>query len=160
MGYKIEELKGKHFTQLVSPEYREKVLKFYEDQLKREQPTSYLEFPVDTKSVEQIWLGQRVRFQFGTNKKTMVTAISRHICELRRAQKAIEDSAEKYRGIIEGMQLGIMEVDFDGKVKKVYGRFCEITGYEAEELIGKDPNKILVEPQDEPFMEQQEKQRH
>ena len=60
------------------------------------------------------------------------------------AAEAIRQSEEKYRGIIENMELGLLEVDNDGSILRAYERFCDMTGYQAEELIGKNANEVLV----------------
>lgn len=43
----------------------------------------------------------------------------------------------KYQSIIENMELGLIEVDRKGIIVKAYDRFCEMVGYEPEELLGK-----------------------
>lgn len=67
--------------------------------------------------------------------------------ELRRvADERIRLSEQKYRRIIEALDIGIIETDDEGCIKKVYKRFSDITGYTEEELIGKDPAKLFLEP--------------
>lgn len=58
---------------------------------------------------------------------------------------------EKYRGILENMELGILEVDNDGIVVRAYDRFCAMTGYSQSELMGKDALEILV-PQEQRYI--------
>ena len=48
-------------------------------------------------------------------------------------------SEQKYRSILENMELGILEVDVNGIITKAYPRFCKLIGYTKEELIGNDP---------------------
>jgi PAS domain S-box-containing protein len=64
-----------------------------------------------------------------------------------KAEDRLRRSEEKYRGIIENMDLGLMEVDVDGIIIRAYQRFCDMTGYTAEELIGKKATDILVPPE-------------
>ena len=66
------------------------------------------------------------------------------------AEQAIATSEEKYRGIIENMELGMLETDSEGKVTKVYEQFSNITGYSAEDLLGKKSMDVLVEKADKP----------
>jgi PAS domain S-box-containing protein len=56
---------------------------------------------------------------------------------------ALRKSEEKYRGVIENMQLGLLEVDLNDIIVYPYDRFCEMTGYDREELIGKDTFDLL-----------------
>ena len=61
------------------------------------------------------------------------------------ADRRIRQSEEKYRGIIENMELGLMEVDANGVITKPYPRFCQMTGYEPKDLIGKVANDVFLE---------------
>ena len=62
----------------------------------------------------------------------------------RKAQQVIQESEEKYRGIIENMELGLLEVDLEHNILRPYKYFCEMLGYTAEELIGKNALRLLV----------------
>jgi PAS domain S-box-containing protein len=73
----------------------------------------------------------------------------------RQAQLALRASEEKYRGIIENMELGLLEVDTTGIVVKAYPRFCEMVGYEAAEIIGKDPVSIFLPKEFTPVLQKQ-----
>ena len=53
-------------------------------------------------------------------------------------------SEEKYRGIIENMELGLLEVDNNHNIVKAYNWFCDMTGYTEEELIGKNAVDCLM----------------
>ncbi len=59
-GYSGEELVGKHFSEIIREDYRKKVLFFYLEQLTSGVLSTYLEFPVITKSGNEIWIGQTV----------------------------------------------------------------------------------------------------
>ena len=66
------------------------------------------------------------------------------VTEQKSVQTLIQQSEEKYRGIIENMELGLMEVNNDDEIQKVYDRFCQLTGYEEHELIGKKAADVLL----------------
>lgn len=68
------------------------------------------------------------------------------ITERYETQELIRRSEEKYRGIMENMELGLLEVDNDERIVKVYDYFCKMVGYSAEELIGKQANLIFLPP--------------
>jgi len=68
-------------------------------------------------------------------------------------------SEEKYRGMMEGIELGLMEVDVDGKIVKAYKRFCEMTGYEEEELLGKQANEVFLPQEYIEVMKNQDRDR-
>lgn len=68
----------------------------------------------------------------------------RDVTEEEKAQETIRANEEKYRTVIQRMQLGLIELDGQGRVTDVNERLCTLTGYEPEEFIGKDPIDILV----------------
>lgn len=77
------------------------------------------------------------------------------------AQRTLElrISEDKYRGIIEDMELGLLEVNKEGKIVKAYQRFCDMVGYTPEELSGQDANEKLLPPEYLSVMEKQSKDR-
>lgn len=82
--------------------------------------------------------------------RPFLEGVSKALCErieLRRvADERLRLSEQKYRGIIEGLDIGIIETDLAGKVKKVYNSFTAITGYTEEELLGKHPKDVFLAP--------------
>lgn len=74
----------------------------------------------------------------------------------RHAQNALRASEEKYRGIIENMELGLLEVDTEGVIVRAYPRFCEMVGYEAAEIIGKNATTTFLPPEFLPVLKQQD----
>lgn len=160
LGLRIDEILGKHFSEFVHTDHQKFVVDFYLNNIEGKQKTSYLEFPVVSKGGKSIWLGQKADLTFnndGTLEK--VTAVARDITEKREAQERIRKSEEKYRGLIENMELGLMEIDSNGKVARAYDWFCDMTGYSESELLGKDPLEVLVREEDIPVMQMQEANR-
>jgi PAS domain S-box-containing protein len=66
------------------------------------------------------------------------------ITEQHRSQELLRKSEEKYRGIMDNMELGLMEVDNDQKIIRAYERFCKMVGYTEEELIGQIASEIFL----------------
>jgi PAS domain S-box-containing protein len=59
-------------------------------------------------------------------------------------EQNIKDQEEKYRSLIENMNLGILEVDDKETILRAYRWFCDMTGYTEEELIGKDARDLFL----------------
>lgn len=59
-------------------------------------------------------------------------------------ERTLKIQEEKYRSITVNMNLGLVEVDLDDRIMYVNQSFCEISGYSAEELIGKSASGIFV----------------
>ena len=71
------------------------------------------------------------------------------------ASERLRKSEEKYRGIMENMELGLLELDNDGKIIHVYDRLCEMLGYRPEELVGMDSIETLFPEEFIPDIRQQ-----
>lgn len=60
------------------------------------------------------------------------------------AREQIRRSEEKYRGIMNNMELGLLEVDNNQTIVRAYERFCNMVGYSEEELIGKNAAALFL----------------
>lgn len=62
----------------------------------------------------------------------------RDVTERHYAQQAIRESEEKYRGVLENMELGLLEVDLEENIIRANNTFSQMVGYLPSELIGKN----------------------
>ncbi|KAB7727083.1 PAS domain S-box protein [Rudanella paleaurantiibacter] len=74
-------------------------------------------------------------------------------------RERIRRSEEKYRGIMNNMELGLLEVDNDQTILRAYDRFCKMIGYREDELIGQNAAKMLVPPEFIQVLSEQQQQR-
>jgi len=79
----------------------------------------------------------------------------RNVTEDRKTRDALRRSEEKYRGIMENMELGLLEVDLNERITRAYPRFCKMVGYTQEELLGKNAVEVFLPPEFVPLMEKQ-----
>ncbi|MER0439414.1 ATP-binding protein [Emticicia sp. W12TSBA100-4] len=84
-------------------------------------------------------------YQANENLKKLNESLERQVEE---RTEALQYSEEKYRGILENMDLGLIEVDNQDIIKRAYKRFCDLTGYEEHELIGKKAAEFLLPDED------------
>ena len=83
----------------------------------------------------------------GSDDAEVLLHVLRQQIDLRKqAEQRIVLSEQKYRSIIEGLQIGIIETDLDGLITKVYPQFTKIIGFTEAELLGKHPTEVLVDP--------------
>lgn len=66
------------------------------------------------------------------------------ISERKRAEDHLRRQEEKYRNIIANMNLGLIEVDNNQMIQYANQSFCDVSGFEADELIGKNPSQLFL----------------
>lgn len=69
------------------------------------------------------------------------------IDDLKNAETALREGEERFRAFFENAAVGSMEMDLDSHLIQVNDRFCRITGYRREELLGRSPHD-LTHPED------------
>lgn len=78
-----EEFIGLHYLELVRPDYRAEVEKFYKSQFAARVPDTYLEFPALTGDEGEVWLGQNVRLLAEGHRVIGFQAVARDITRQR-----------------------------------------------------------------------------
>ena len=158
-GYNEQEMLLMMFVNLVDESHKEDVIQHYHNQINNLDEISNLDFPIRSKNGEVIWINQKARLIQGDNGPKEFVVISRDITEIKAANELVKKSEEKYRGIIENLKLGILEVDNDDKIIKAYPQFCSLSGYNEDELIGKSPTELLLDESSQEIMKQQNLER-
>ncbi|MDP5011937.1 MAG: PAS domain S-box protein [Crocinitomicaceae bacterium] len=65
------------------------------------------------------------------------------ITQVIHTKESLKRVDEKYRRIIENFQLGLIEVDLNEVITKVFPSFTDLTGYSEDELLGKNARMLL-----------------
>lgn len=142
-GYKSEDLIGKHFSDMITEEWKEEVRNFYARQFRKKTISTYMEFPIITLEGEQRWLGQTVRIMFDEFRPTLIKgfqAIARDITD----KKLYEEELEKLSLVASETINAVLICDPNGLIEWVNTGFSRITGYELHEVKGKLPGDILA----------------
>ena len=84
-----------------------------------------------------------------------VALIAPFFYAIRRSENALRESEERYRLLIETMNEGLGMVDNKGIRTFVNRKFCEMTGYPKEELIGYPAAKLYVEEENQKIFQEQ-----
>lgn len=153
-GYDTGTLIGSRFDLLVREDYLKQVTSFYVFQIENNIQSTYIEFPILTKDNKEIWLGQTVDLHRSGDKLEFI-ATSRDISDRKRYEKALMLSEDKYKSIIENLELGLLEVDKHGTILKPYKQFCMLTGYKEEELIGKNAVDVFLDEENRKIMDRE-----
>ncbi len=83
--------------------------------------------------------------QDATGEVEIVIGYGINITERKRIEERIVQSEEKYRGIIEKMNLGMIEIDAEEKIIYANHRFCTMSGYTLDELISRKATDLFLE---------------
>ncbi|HWR26163.1 MAG TPA: PAS domain S-box protein, partial [Methanosarcina sp.] len=68
----------------------------------------------------------------------------RETTKFKKAEKALQESEEKYRNMVETAQEGIWLIDSNGNTAFVNQRISEMLGYSPEEILGQPPQKFIA----------------
>ncbi len=79
MGYSRDELLGRHYLDLVHPDYRESVRKYYGRQFTKRIHNTYKEFPSIAKDGSTVWLGQNVQLLSEEGRPVGFQAVARDV---------------------------------------------------------------------------------
>ncbi len=75
------------------------------------------------------------------------------------AENILRIREEKYRSIIDNMNLGLLEVDTEEKILFANQCFCDMCGYGLEELLGKRAAQIFAKGENIELMERKNEER-
>ncbi|MFA5180381.1 MAG: PAS domain S-box protein [Syntrophales bacterium] len=134
IGRQAEEIMGKSFGDFVHPEDRARVREYH---LMRQQgqpaPTRY-ELRVLKPDTSLVYLDiSTVEITYHGEKA--VLAYVKDITERKQSERALRQSEERYRAILEGIEDGYQEVDIQGNFTFFNESFRKIFGYSREELL-------------------------
>lgn len=79
-----------------------------------------------------------------------VVVACRDISEKIKIEQALRDSERQYRAIFEQAAVGVSRTSLDGIFLDINEKFCQITGYSRQELLGRS-YKEMTEPADIPL---------
>lgn len=87
-------------------------------------------------------------YQYTEKEQRLLFLFAQMLINIRNRQKwdnQLRIQEEKYRNIIANMYLGLLEVDLNDQIVYANQTFCEISGYESDELKGKKAGNLLVD---------------
>ncbi len=71
----------------------------------------------------------------------------RDVTEQKESERALRDSEERFRTVVENLTVGLVITDLQGTATYVNRRMSDITGYPVEELVGRDLAALLMRPE-------------
>jgi PAS domain S-box-containing protein len=152
--YPPEYLLGRHYLDLIRPDYRKDAEKFYVSQFKKGLLSTYYEFPIITKSGKEIWLGQRVQLIIENGRILGFHAVARDITERRRMEEALRESEERYRQLVKHAPAAILEFDVEKqKLVALNDVLYEFLGYTNGEIDTMKAIDFLAEESQKLYLE-------
>ena len=95
LGYADEELIGRPYLDLIRPDFRGIVRRFYRRQLARRLSHTYLEFPAIAANGTEVWFGQNVEMIEEDGRVAGFQAITRDITAQRRSEERMRSAREE-----------------------------------------------------------------
>ncbi len=146
IGYTKNELLEKYYWELVAPDYREKVISFYRNQVKNRSWSSYHEFPVINKNGEITWFGHSVQMIYENDKVVKIYASAVDINERRWIETNLISSNENLNALINSSENIVFVINEDLKFEKVFCKYEEYLHQPKRKFIGKHISEIWTDP--------------
>ncbi|HAY3552821.1 PAS domain S-box protein [Elizabethkingia meningoseptica] len=134
-GWTKKEMEGQQIT--------DKIIPNADKNLYRSVLNKQLELNVLKNNGEELTVEMSVIAVTQDNKKHYCYFL-KDISERKRAEDHMRRQEEKYRNIIANMNLGLLEVDNNETIRYANQSFCDVSGYEVDELIGKNPSHLFL----------------
>ena len=87
-----------------------------------------------------ITTGRTRRIESAVRERT--AALQAEVGERQGAEAALRASEQRFRNILDNVPIGVVYSDLDGQVIQANPRFCELTGYDENELAGLLPEQL------------------
>jgi two-component system, sensor histidine kinase and response regulator len=134
----------------IHPDDRERVERSVRAYFAGETPEYSVEFRVRHRDGSYRWMlarGVAVRDEAGRPIRFLGTRID--IAKRKKAEDALRESEERFRGMFENAGVGMAHSDLEGRWLRLNEKFCAIVGYAREELLQKSFQDITC-PDDLP----------
>ncbi len=146
--YSKEEFSNLILSQMIHPEDRQSVLDSYQELLKGKIITGSYECRILTRFRNSIWV-QMNAVQILWDEYPAILVFFTEITERKNAEKALQESEEKYRTFIENIPIGVYRntPGAKGKFLMTNPAFRKIFGYDSEEEMKKiNVSDLYVNP--------------
>lgn len=157
-GYTEHELVGKHFLEIIDPEWKERVAKFYKDQFDNRIQETLFSFPIITKSGEKKWIEQTVIQQkigdriMGhqaivrdiTERKKNEEEIKQKSEELERSNKNLKDSEQQIQSIFNSAPDAVIVINHESTIVKWNHKAEKLFYWNESEVMGKPLYDFII----------------
>jgi PAS domain S-box-containing protein len=114
-GCAESDLVGKHVTELVRSDHRERVSGLLRAQLRDRTRSTYEEFPIQARDGREIWVGQNVHLLLEGEQAVGLQAVARDITDRKRAEEALEAERTRLHEIVARAPVAMAVLDPQGR---------------------------------------------
>ncbi|MDI1306457.1 PAS domain S-box protein [Flavobacterium sp. AED] len=143
-GYTQNEIIGKHFSEIVAPEWRDRVAEFYFNQFKNKIDETLFSFPILTKSREEKWVEQTVMQLREGNRITGHKSIMRDITERKAAEQKLKESEGQLQTIFNEAPDALIVINDEGIIIRWNPQAEKTFGWSLVEAIGKPMRDLII----------------
>jgi len=142
-GFTEEEILGLNSLDIILPNYKDLVKKFYVKQYMSKQSSAYLEYPFRTKDGKIKWFGQASNLIFKNNEISGFHCISRDITDRKKMEEELKIRQKEMTTLLDSIPGFAFLKDLDHKYIIVNQQMCNFLGYTKEEIKGKTAKDLL-----------------
>ncbi|MFQ3173812.1 MAG: PAS domain S-box-containing protein [Flavobacteriales bacterium] len=146
-GYTQKELVDTNISQLISPEWRERVNEFYLNQFKHKVDETLYSFPIITKSRQQKWIEQTVKQLRVGNRITGHKSIMRDITDRQAAEQKLKESEGQLQTIFNEAPDALIVLDDQRSIIRWNPKAEEIFGWSLDEVLGEPMGDLFIPEQ-------------
>ncbi|HTY26263.1 MAG TPA: PAS domain S-box protein, partial [Desulfomonilaceae bacterium] len=136
-GFSQEEITHKHYLDLIHPDYKNRVERFYGLQFVKRIPDTYNEVPIITKKGETVWIGQNVQLVMEGDAIVGFQSIARDISDRKKAEEELRKSETLLNSIIEQSPFSMFICDTEGTLIKINPACKKWVRVTDEDVVGK-----------------------
>jgi diguanylate cyclase (GGDEF)-like protein/PAS domain S-box-containing protein len=133
MGYRDDEVLGKHFLELIRPDHREAAAEFYRRQLQERQPLTTYEFPAISRDGGEVWIHQNVQL---LPERRGFQAVARDVTERKRLEDDRHRLQQELKQFFELSSEMLATIGLDGRFKQLNAAWSRKLGHQLDELKG------------------------
>jgi two-component system, cell cycle sensor histidine kinase and response regulator CckA len=147
-GYSQDEIFRKPYLDLIHPDHRKEVERFYGLQFVKRIQDTYHEVPIITKEGETVWIGQSVQLVMDGDNVAGFQAICRDITDRKRAEEALQNSEQMLKSLLAASPIGIM-FSQHGEIKWGNDAWARMFGFDDAYEYMNQPTGILYSSEEE-----------
>ncbi|MEI6885462.1 MAG: PAS domain S-box protein [Bacteroidota bacterium] len=148
LGYSMEELANLSWSELTHSDDLEADVEQFNRVLEDKQDTYFLEKRFIRKNGEIIWTNLSIGCVRKPDRSVdYMVALFQNISNRKKAEKALEESEQRFRAIMENVNLISANLDTNGNITFANDYFLKLTGWKREEVLGRNWFELFIPPE-------------